>query len=163
MYVPQIQELSICYICFKPVHVHYEPSKHPLLTQYHIGMWIIVENTSKQPYYLMDLIQNDLKMFKRTQTEALTRHVYRDMCLMNISIIPVEVHLVYLWVIRLNAFLLLVEEIGEIGKRRLHWEHFGKVVDFRANLIQHSLHSYTSIQRAGEQVRACFLDQTKVF
>lgn len=30
--------------------------------------------------------------------------------------LPVKVHLVYLWVIRLNAFLLYVEEIGEINK-----------------------------------------------
>lgn len=59
--------------------------------------------------------------------------------------IPVEVHLVYLWVVRLDAFLLLVEEGGEVGERRFHWEHLGKVVDFRANLIQHPLHSYTSI------------------
>lgn len=55
---------------------------------------------------------------------------------------PVEIHLVHLWVKRLNVPLSLVEENGEIGQRGFHWEHLGEANNFCANLIQHAFNSF---------------------
>lgn len=61
-------------------------------------------------------------------------HIYRHK--------PVEVHLVNLWVKRLNVFLPLAEENGEIDQRSFHWEHLGEAADLCANLIQHAFYAY---------------------
>lgn len=55
---------------------------------------------------------------------------------------PVEINLVHLWVIGFNFLLSVIDEIGEIGQRGLHWVHLGEAVDLCANLIQHAFYSY---------------------
>jgi len=56
--------------------------------------------------------------------------------------VPVEIHLIDLWVYVLDLWVCVRNHFGEVGQRTVNREELGESGDVRSNVVQQNLHPY---------------------
>lgn len=71
-----------------------------------------------------------------------TREFATGFCLVESSEVPVEIHLIDLWVDVLDLWVCVSNHFGEVGQRAVNREESGESGDVRPNVVQQNLHPY---------------------